>query len=253
MCCRHAGFNCAESTNFATTAWVEFGAEADCCTCRKDTVNIDMRRFLPFADEETREIIEHNFVSDSEQDSESESGSESDEDPTTSAAECSEQSVPEQHDDEDSSSDFAKGHAITGRKASRGPIQQRKSKENLSPRNQAVRITAPAKKQAAKPAKPAKSVQSKQNSSTQTESSRPLAASVSLQQPSRVSRYVMPSCSVAHHKHQHPVSPVPGVLPTLSAAHYQYRPSMHWPFPSKIQAYRPLTSSKEWDCMAESW
>ena len=189
MWCLHAGFNCAESTNFATTAWIEFGAEADCCTCRKDTVNIDMRRFLPFADEETREIIEHNFVSDSEEDSESESSSESDEDPAASAAECSEELGGEQDDDEDSSSDYTKGHGIKGRNASRGPVQQRKRKENLSPGNQAVRTTAPAKKQAAKPAK---SVQSKQNSSTQTESSRPLAASKSLQQPSRVSRCVMP-------------------------------------------------------------
>ena len=221
MCCPHAGFNCAESTNFATTAWVEFGAEADCCTCRKDTVNIDMRRFLPFADEETREIIEHNFVSDSEQDSESKSGSESDEDSAASAAECSEQSGLEQDDDEDSSSDFTKGRATTGRKASKGPVQQRKSKENLSPRNQVVRTTAPAKQQAAKPAKPAKSVQSKQNTNAQTESSRPLAASMSLQQPSRVSRYVMPSCSDAHRKHQHPVPPVTGVLPTLRVAPWQ--------------------------------
>ena len=45
----HAGFNhgynCAESTNFATTAWVPFGAAARACDCALDAVRIDMRLF----------------------------------------------------------------------------------------------------------------------------------------------------------------------------------------------------------------
>ena len=45
----HAGFNCgfniAESTNFATRAWVEHGARARPCTCVRDSVRIDMALF----------------------------------------------------------------------------------------------------------------------------------------------------------------------------------------------------------------
>ncbi len=68
-----AGFNCAESTNFATKTWIKHGAQADCCICRDDTVNIDMRIFIPYADKATRKIIEENFVSDTESDSGSDS------------------------------------------------------------------------------------------------------------------------------------------------------------------------------------
>ena len=45
----HAGFNhgynCAESTNFATQAWVDVGACARSCYCCGDAVHIDMRIF----------------------------------------------------------------------------------------------------------------------------------------------------------------------------------------------------------------
>ncbi len=45
----HAGFNhgynCAESTNFATPAWIPVGARARSCFCAGDTVHIDMRLF----------------------------------------------------------------------------------------------------------------------------------------------------------------------------------------------------------------
>jgi hypothetical protein len=45
----HAGFNhgynCAESTNFATRAWVPVGAAASACGCAGDEVRIDMRLF----------------------------------------------------------------------------------------------------------------------------------------------------------------------------------------------------------------
>jgi len=47
----NTGFNCAESTNFATPRWVEFGKRATRCFCRPDTVNISMdcfvKRFQP--------------------------------------------------------------------------------------------------------------------------------------------------------------------------------------------------------------
>ncbi len=39
------GFNIAESTNFATNAWIEIGATAKACECADDSVRIDMRLF----------------------------------------------------------------------------------------------------------------------------------------------------------------------------------------------------------------
>uniref|UniRef100_A0A7N8YFA8 Lysine-specific demethylase 4B n=1 Tax=Mastacembelus armatus TaxID=205130 RepID=A0A7N8YFA8_9TELE len=40
------GFNCAESTNFATLRWVDYGKMATLCTCRKDMVKISMDVFV---------------------------------------------------------------------------------------------------------------------------------------------------------------------------------------------------------------
>lgn len=66
----HAGFNhgwnCAESTNFATRAWVAVGARARACTCSPDSVTIQMELFLPHANPATRKVILDNLPSDSE-------------------------------------------------------------------------------------------------------------------------------------------------------------------------------------------
>ncbi|XP_034035061.1 LOW QUALITY PROTEIN: lysine-specific demethylase 4B [Thalassophryne amazonica] len=40
------GFNCAESTNFATLRWVDYGKVAALCSCRKDMVKISMDVFV---------------------------------------------------------------------------------------------------------------------------------------------------------------------------------------------------------------
>ncbi|XP_029674201.1 uncharacterized protein LOC115242226 isoform X1 [Formica exsecta] len=40
------GFNCAESTNFATPRWVEYGKRATQCSCSKDMVKISMDTFV---------------------------------------------------------------------------------------------------------------------------------------------------------------------------------------------------------------
>ncbi len=40
------GFNCAESTNFASPRWVEYGKRAAQCYCRDDMVRISMDTFV---------------------------------------------------------------------------------------------------------------------------------------------------------------------------------------------------------------
>ncbi|GFH13931.1 uncharacterized protein HaLaN_09898, partial [Haematococcus lacustris] len=43
------GFNCTESTNFATKRWVPLGARAQSCQCEGNGVKIDMRLFRHLA------------------------------------------------------------------------------------------------------------------------------------------------------------------------------------------------------------
>ena len=40
------GYNCAESTNFASPRWVEYGKRATECKCREDMVRISMDTFV---------------------------------------------------------------------------------------------------------------------------------------------------------------------------------------------------------------
>ena len=68
----NCGYNCAESCNFATKAWVEIGEDAGHCQCVPDAVTLDMRIFGDLC---TRC---HDTASESE--SGSESGNESEDD-----------------------------------------------------------------------------------------------------------------------------------------------------------------------------
>lgn len=40
------GFNCAETTNFATLRWIDYGKQASQCACRQDMVKISMDVFV---------------------------------------------------------------------------------------------------------------------------------------------------------------------------------------------------------------
>ncbi|XP_038075138.1 lysine-specific demethylase 4A-like isoform X2 [Patiria miniata] len=40
------GYNCAESTNFASLRWIDFGKRAKCCSCQRDSVKINMEPFI---------------------------------------------------------------------------------------------------------------------------------------------------------------------------------------------------------------
>eukprot|EP00794_Sanderia_malayensis_P007810 gene7809-8656_t len=40
------GFNCAESTNFASLRWIDYGKKAKPCVCKSDNVNIEMEIFV---------------------------------------------------------------------------------------------------------------------------------------------------------------------------------------------------------------
>ncbi|XP_032250423.1 lysine-specific demethylase 4B isoform X3 [Halichoerus grypus] len=50
------GFNCAESTNFATLRWIDYGKVATQCTCRKDMVKISMDVFVRILQPERYEL-----------------------------------------------------------------------------------------------------------------------------------------------------------------------------------------------------
>jgi jumonji domain-containing protein 2 len=74
------GFNAAESTNFATRAWIGVGAHARACACSPDSVTIQMSLFLRHAGPKARQAILDGLPSDSEsEEEESESESEEEE------------------------------------------------------------------------------------------------------------------------------------------------------------------------------
>lgn len=53
------GFNCAESTNFATLRWIDYGKMATQCTCRKDMVKISMDVFVKVLQPDRYDVWKH--------------------------------------------------------------------------------------------------------------------------------------------------------------------------------------------------
>ncbi|DBA78911.1 TPA: hypothetical protein ACH3X1_008792 [Trebouxia sp. C0004] len=63
----NVGFNCAESTNFATTSWIQHGAIAQFCRCTpgQEPVRLDMGLFLSEApDDHTRQLVRQRMARD---------------------------------------------------------------------------------------------------------------------------------------------------------------------------------------------
>lgn len=62
----NVGFNCAESTNFATPAWIEHGAAAHFCRCSPDqqSVRLDMGLFLAQAPDKHAQALVKQWVSE---------------------------------------------------------------------------------------------------------------------------------------------------------------------------------------------
>lgn len=113
----HAGFNhgynIAESVNFATKAWVPVGARAGFCTCRSDSVKIDMRLFLEYMDKKLKaEVLDSYEDSDVEDadayhdDGDGSAEEESDEE--------SEESTSESEDEEEERSRHSGSYAAQG-------------------------------------------------------------------------------------------------------------------------------------------
>ena len=80
------GFNCAESTNFATKSWLPIGVQAGYCDCQKDSVAIQMSLFMDEASPRVQRMIreaeastEVEGDSDSDTDSDANDSKESDE------------------------------------------------------------------------------------------------------------------------------------------------------------------------------
>ncbi|CAL8468488.1 g8028 [Coccomyxa elongata] len=90
------GFNCAESTNFATKSWIAVGVNAGFCECQKDSVAIQMSLFMNEAAPRVRRMIREAEASSSE-----ESGSDSDSDASSADSDSEADSVEDTSEDEE--------------------------------------------------------------------------------------------------------------------------------------------------------
>ena len=86
------GFNCAESTNFATKSWLPIGVQAGYCDCQKDSVAIQMSLFMDEASPRVQRMIREAEASTTV---EGDSESDTDSDASTSEADESEESASE--------------------------------------------------------------------------------------------------------------------------------------------------------------
>lgn len=124
------GYNCAESTNFATESWLKFGAEAKSCSCPEKvaSVVIDMSIFLHKANPKAKKaILSHLPQPSSEEDHGSVQESAS---PASSGAECCQSASI---DDDSGSQATAPAATKRGRKpALSGPGKRRRSPDAVS-------------------------------------------------------------------------------------------------------------------------
>ena len=91
------GFNCAESTNFATKSWLPIGVQAGYCDCQKDSVAIQMSLFMDEASPRVQRMIREAEASTTV---EGDSDSDTDSDASTSEGDESDASASESEEEE---------------------------------------------------------------------------------------------------------------------------------------------------------
>ena len=91
------GFNCAESTNFATKSWLPIGVQAGYCDCQKDSVAIQMSLFMAEASPRVQRMIREAEASTTV---EGDSDSDTDSDASTGEAEESDVLASESEEEE---------------------------------------------------------------------------------------------------------------------------------------------------------
>ena len=91
------GFNCAESTNFATKSWLPIGVQAGYCDCQKDSVAIQMSLFMAEASPRVQRMIREAEASTTV---EGDTDSDTDSDASTGEADESDESASESEEEE---------------------------------------------------------------------------------------------------------------------------------------------------------
>jgi hypothetical protein len=112
------GFNCAESTNFATKSWLPIGVQAGYCDCQKDSVAIQMSLFMNEASPRVQRMIREAEASttvegDSEGDTDSDASTSETEETDESEAES------EEHAEKKPAQRKCRAHAVAKAKPSK--------------------------------------------------------------------------------------------------------------------------------------